>query len=233
MPIVKERLLLKPFSSKVFNRKSPSFFIEDAPAEISMAQDRTLYWYAVKVFSNKTTFLRETFTSEKIETYYPMTMVESEEDGLVKYTSKPLISSLLFIRCTQFALLDYKQRFFDYMMYYTEPLTGKPGVIQDKDMENFKMVTSVGGTDLKFFGESIGNMKSGDKVVITDGQYKGATGYVKRIKHDRKVLVGIDGVAVVVISHIPREYLKRVSEVETEEAESCEQSSQKSGGPTS
>ena len=52
--------------------------------------------------------------------------------------------------------------------------------------------------------------REGDVVRVTEGLYKGATGIVKRIRKDRKLLVAISGVAVVAISHIPMCYLEKV-----------------------
>ena len=48
--------------------------------------------------------------------------------------------------------------------------------------------------------------------LVTDGLYKGAEGYVKRIRHARKVLVAIQGVAVVALSNIHPQYLQKIEE---------------------
>ena len=47
---------------------------------------------------------------------------------------------------------------------------------------------------------------------MTDGLYKGTEGYVKRVRHARKVLVAIKGVAVVALSNIPLDYLEKINE---------------------
>ena len=79
-------------------------------------------------------------------------------------------------------------------------------------MEAFIMVTSVhnnNAQDIEVL-EPKPQYATGDLVRVTDGVYKGATGIVKRIKKDRKLLVAITGVAVVAISHIPMCYLEKV-----------------------
>jgi len=48
------------------------------------------------------------------------------------------------------------------------------------------------------------------RVRVTDGIYKGAEGIVKRIKRDRKLLVAVEGVAVVAISNIPMACLEKI-----------------------
>lgn len=65
-------------------------------------------------------------------------------------------------------------------------------------------ITSVGdGKDVAYYGDIMPHFEEGEKVEVTDGIYKGATGYIKRIKKDRKLLVAVEGVAVVAISNIP------------------------------
>ena len=45
---------------------------------------------------------------------------------------------------------------------------------------------------------------------VIDGIYKGAEGIVKRIRRDRKLLVAVNGVAIVAISHIPMQFLEKI-----------------------
>ncbi len=50
----------------------------------------------------------------------------------------------------------------------------------------------------------------GQKVRVINGIYKGAEGYIKRIKKDRKLIVAVSGVAVVAVSYIPQEFLEKI-----------------------
>ena len=94
-------------------------------------------------------------------------------------------------------------------MIYADP-SGKPAPIRDREMESFIMVTSVSyDQDIEILEPKL-QYAQGDLVRVTDGIYKGATGVVKRIKKDRKLLIAINGVAVVAISHIPMQYLEKV-----------------------
>ena len=47
---------------------------------------------------------------------------------------------------------------------------------------------------------------------VTDGVFKGAEGYVKRIKKDRRLVVSIRGVVAVATSYIPPQFLEILSE---------------------
>ena len=72
----------------------------------------------------------------------------------------------------------------------------------------FILVTS-SGDGLEYVGEHL-NFKPGEKVRVIEGPFKGAEGIIKRIKKDRKLLVAIQGVVVVAISHIPSQFLEKI-----------------------
>ena len=97
-------------------------------------------------------------------------------------------------------------------MIYTDVPGGKPAPIRDEEMNIFILVTSVqsdNGGDIEVL-EPKPQYAKGDLVRVTDGVYKGTTGIVKRIKKDRKLLVAIEGVAVVAISNIPLSCLEKI-----------------------
>ena len=78
-------------------------------------------------------------------------------------------------------------------------------------MEMFILVSSYGdGASIEYVGESF-DFKPGEKVRVTAGPFKGTEGIIKRIKKDRKLLVAIPGVVVVAVSHIPGQFLERIT----------------------
>jgi transcription antitermination factor NusG len=71
-------------------------------------------------------------------------------------------------------------------------------------------ITSTGdGKDIEYYADVMPHFEEGERVVVKDGIYKGLEGFVKRIKRDRKLLVALEGVAVVAISNIPIIYLEK------------------------
>ena len=99
----------------------------------------------------------------------------------------------------------------DVFMYYTDPETRKPGVIRDVEMRSFILVTSAdAGRNVRYFGADAPEYHTGDRVRVIDGIYKGAEGYIKRIKKDRKLIVTVTGVAVVAVSYIHPDFLEKI-----------------------
>lgn len=167
------------------------------------------HWYALKVFYNRVVYLKSLLDPEGIESYVPYHTEERYEGGRLTYVEKQLIPSLMFVRCTPEWLINFKHEHNGDFMFYTEAGTSKPGVIHDAEMRSFILVTSAdAGRNVKYFGSDAPEYHTGDRVRVIDGIYKGAEGYIKRIKKDRKLIVSVTGVAVVAVSYIHPDFLE-------------------------
>ena len=175
--------------------------------------DQEIRWFAVRAFWNKTQALMREAQEAGFRTYYAMKTEECIKSEKLDYEDVALIPALFFIQCPVEWLQDFKQKHYSQLYVYTDVPGGKPAPIRDQEMEMFIMVTSArnnnGGHDIEVL-EPKPQYAQGDVVRVTEGLYKGATGIVKRIRKDRKLLVAISGVAVVAISHIPMCYLEKV-----------------------
>jgi transcription antitermination factor NusG len=96
------------------------------------------------------------------------------------------------------------------MYVYSDPLTHIPVVVPDKEMEVFRIVTSAMQSGLTVLENDPATYQTGDKVRVTDGPFKGAEGYIKRIKKDRKLVVTISGVVAIATTYIPPELLEKI-----------------------
>ena len=171
-----------------------------------------LHWYALKVFWNRVVYLKSLLDPAGVQTYVPLHTVEQYDRGQLSYVEKQLIPSLMFVRCEEKWLRKFKDLHNADFMYYTDPETHKPGVISDAEMRSFILVTSAGaGREVKYFGADAPEYHTGDRVRVIDGIYKGAEGYIKRIKKDRKLIVSVTGVAVVAVSYIHPSFLEKIN----------------------
>ncbi len=172
-----------------------------------------LHWYALKVFYNRVVYLKSLLPAG-MESYVPVHTVETHKQGRLAYEEAPLIPSLLFVRCTSAWLVKFKHEYGGDFMYYTvkDPAGNNiPGPIRDEEMRSFILVTSAdAGRGVKYFGADAPEYHTGDRVRVTDGIYKGAEGYIKRIKKDRKLIVAVTGVAVVAVSYIHPDFLEKI-----------------------
>lgn len=169
------------------------------------------HWYALKVFYNKIKPIREEAEADGVSTFIPMCIVEQEGKEGLEYVEKQVISSLLFVHCTPEWLRDLKKRHLTQLMWYSDPGDEHhlPAPIPDGEMKSFMIVTS-GGGPVEYLGSTITELHRGQKVRVTGGVYKGAEGYIKRVRRNRKFLVAISGIAVVAVSYIHPSYLEPI-----------------------
>ena len=175
-----------------------------------MARKRETYWHAIKVFYRNVPFMQELFRNDRYETYYPMMIEEKLGGGAIEYVKKPIVPSLLFVKCPGRYLDNLKRSMQPERFMYYAGTDKMPGNIPDKEMEDFIRATSIYEPGTMYLGNDTAKYAVGDRVRVTEGIYKGMEGYVKRIRHARRFLVCITGVAAVALSNIHPQYLEKI-----------------------
>lgn len=158
--------------------------------------DNALHWYAVRVFFNRVQPLIADCIATGMEFFAPV----------------EVIRSLLFLHCTEGALWGFLADHPQGLLLYRQAGSRQPSVIRDHEMEVFRFVVTAGRQGLTFLGDDRPEYHMGDRVVVTDGPFKGAEGHIKRIKKDRRLVVTIPGVVAVATAYIHPSMLKKVDE---------------------
>ena len=169
-----------------------------------MPTSPTLHWFALKVFYNKVFDVEARLQQYLVETYVPCETVLVEHKGVKKKIRKPAIASLLFFRSTERHALELQRLFDGRVMLYT--------TISEQEMNVFMLVSSSGQQGLDYLGDDKVEYHTGEHVRVIDGPFKGAEGYIRRIKGDRRLVVSVQGVCAVATSYIPRCFLQKVEE---------------------
>lgn len=141
------------------------------------------------------------------------------EEGPAIFQRVPMVSSLLFVRAGEKEITALDESFRDAtrgtkgFIYKKRNSEGRfvCEAIPDCQMEAFRLITSHGSEGLEFFSaDDISRFATGCKVRVTDGPFKGAVGYVKRIKRNRRLLVAIEGIVAVVSAYIDPRLLEAI-----------------------
>lgn len=167
----------------------------------------SLCWFALKVFYRRTSLLEDAFGAAGYQTYVPRMIVEKIEGG-VKYTTKPAVASLLFVRCTEAFLVDFKKTHDTDFLYYTDLATRRPGRIPDAEFDNFKAALEISDPSAEYLGSDTNWFKDGARVRVTEGVHKGREGWIRRIKGNKRFIVCIEGVSAVAFQAIPPAFLE-------------------------
>lgn len=150
-------------------------------------------------------------------------------EGVTIYKRVPLVNALIFVRLTRQQAQEMDERLkkeakvngfiYKEVQWVKDEETRKenrskaPAVIPDRQMATFRLVTESEVTGLEFFSDDgITLFQEGKKVRVKEGPLKGAEGYIKRIRKDRRLLVSISGIVAVATSFIPPENLEPVAE---------------------
>lgn len=171
-------------------------------------------WYALKVFFNKVFDVESSLSKDNIESYIPCEKIAVMKDGKKSFVRRPVISSLVFFRTTERQALGVQEKLVNRVILYTRLVDYRkiPVVIPEREMEVFMLVTSSGERGLEYFGDDRADFHLGERVRVTDGPFKGAEGYIKRIKGNRRLIVSIKGICAVATSYIPQCFLQKIQD---------------------
>lgn len=169
-------------------------------------------WYAYKVFFNKVFEVDRAMREEGVETYFPTVQEDKLVGDKVRKVIRPAISSLLFVHGAESMVLDWQKRLSGKVMLYSHVAGGVrvPSAIDEEEMRVFILVTSSADERLQYLDVGTVNYREGQKVKVLDGPYKGCSGYIKRIKGNRRLLVAVEGLALVATSYIPSAFLEKL-----------------------
>ena len=167
-------------------------------------------WFAMKVFQNKVFEIESYLQAKDIETYFPVRYEDRTIGGETKTVRKPIITSLIFFRTFSENVLALEQELKSKVALYRYRKSRQVAVIPDREMDVFRMVTSVSNNNWDYVDAVAMTFRPEDRVRVIDGEFKGAEGYIKRIKGNRRLVVAIEGVVAVATAYIPSCYLERV-----------------------
>ena len=177
-----------------------------------MTVETRKHWFALKTFYKGVFYAEEKLKSMHIETYLPCedTLVV-RADGRKKHKRKPIVNSLLFFRSTLLQALEVRKALCDEALLYLRKEGYKeiPYIISDYEMNIFMLVTSEGERGLEAIDLNT-DFTRGEHVRVIDGRFKGAEGYIFRVKKTKRLIVSISGICAVATTYIPREFLERI-----------------------
>ena len=172
-------------------------------------------WYPMRVTYNRELKVKASLEQEGIETFLPVTRKLVERAGHRRFELVPAIHNLLFVHSTreQLTLLKMTDEDFSPLRYMmTRPLdpTIRPQVIYvpDHQMQNFIRVASITDDRVLFLDYAAVANKVGRRVIITEGDFAGIEGIVKRVNHNRRVVIQLEGVAAVALAFVTPSHLK-------------------------
>lgn len=176
--------------------------------------DNEKNWYAFKVFFGKGNPIKQYFLSNNLEYFYDVERAYwDKKANRQKSKDVPVMPNLIFLHSTKADAEATERVFLNKIMLYREKNSDNvkiPSRISEREIRIFKIVATSGVEGLDFYDEYNPKFTQGDKFRVIDGPFKGAEGYVVRIKKDHRLYVSIKGLCAVTTGYIPKAFLEKI-----------------------
>ena len=137
-------------------------------------------------------------------------------NGKQKKVLEPLIPNLLFVYTTEEKAEEYVKNTpaISYLTYYynhfelDETQKNPPLTVSRKEMETFILATCGCSEHLLFVTPSQCHFRSGQRVRVTDGAFRGVEGRVARVTGQQRVVVNLSSIGLVSTAYIPKAFLQ-------------------------
>lgn len=188
--------------------RNPKFVSNNVAVRLN---ENKIQWYGVRIFYNRVAQFTAILDDLSIQYFVPMHTLEKQVGGKTVSVRVPLVNSLAFVQTTEEQLKRLQVRFAGRIAPYTDPLDRKLSVIPEKQMDQFIRICELQDSGLQYLGDDAPKYHQGERVRVTQGIFKGFEGYIKRIRHDRKLIVTVKGVAAFATGFIPPACLEKIA----------------------
>jgi transcription antitermination factor NusG len=171
-----------------------------------------LKWYAVRVSYSRELALKAILDDEKMENFIPMQYATVIKGDKQVRKLVPAVHNLVFIHSTR-RRIDVLKNELEASMpirFIMDREHSRPIVIPDVQMHNFILVAGSYDEAVLYVEPTELHLVKGQKVRVTGGVFEGVTGVFVRFRHDRRVVVNIEGVMAVATTFIPPSMLEPV-----------------------
>lgn len=169
-------------------------------------------WYALKVFYNRFSAIVSTLDRDGVESYVPKMVVEvTRADGQTGEYERPLSAMLMFLCCDEAYIAHLDKVLCEKAMVYHYPGTNDPAPIPEEEMQDFITVTTALQRGLELTHHEVTTEDRRVKYLVTEGEYKGIRGYLKRIRGEKRLVIPVaDLLTLATTTYIPRNFLSPV-----------------------
>ena len=158
----------------------------------------------------------------RYELYLPQLYVFDGHDGKSdteepQFRTEPLDKGLLFMRSSLGVFRELLQSPLlvpGMTPYYNHFATNEFGrneylTVPERQMESFRIIVESRNRDIIVRQTEMPKVIEGDRVVVTDGDFAGVEGVVMKIRHQKRVVVQIEGVGCYATAYVPSAWLRK------------------------
>ena len=171
-------------------------------------------WFAIRVSYSRELALKAILDAENIENFIPMRYEYIMKSGKRVRKLLPAIHNLVFVYSTRKRIDTLKDRLESSMpiRFIMNREHCRPVVIPESQMRSFILVAGNCDEAVLYVEPAELHLVKGQKVRITGGVFEGVIGEFVRIRHERRVVVNIEGVMAVATTFIPPSLVEPIKE---------------------
>ena len=164
-------------------------------------------WYAVKVKYQTEKKVKLWLNEQAIENFIPFRTVVVERDGRKTKREKPIVPGLLFIRTDYQTACTLQVESRVKIVYLRNLENHQLLIVPDKQMRDFMFLLDFSESAVRIENT---NLRRGDHVRVTKGDFAGIEGELIRIKGHKRVVVRLEGLFSLATAYIPGAYLEKI-----------------------
>lgn len=166
----------------------------------NMKASDTSYWYALRVTYSREMMVKKHCDANNIINFIPLEYRMCERDGVIIKKLQPVIRNLIFVKTSMSCINELKRKY--PIRYIMNRGTGDPVIVPEKQMLDFIAVAGNYDQQVVFLAPCELRAKTGSRVRIRDGIFKGVEGVLVRVRNDKRVVVQIEGLVMVATHYI-------------------------------
>ena len=185
--------------------------------------DATKQWFVLRISYGRIQKAKEVIEARSTEYYVPLRYKQITKHGKKRIITDPLLPSFIFVHSTaeQVDALLHDERvnsqeghpllsyYYDHTTFCQENSNRNPPLtIRNEAMNNFIRLTSIQNPHIIPVTSTNIQFKLGDKVIVTEGEFKRIHGRVARIAGQQRVVVELFDGCLVATAYIPKEAME-------------------------
>lgn len=197
-------------SCTISSKTNTGVSVENAPSDLAA-------WHVLRVSYSREQKVHDWLREQGFEVYIPLHYKEVEINGKRKRVKAPLLHNFIFIHATRtdidLVMESSSNKYFSYYYnHFKVDTSGKnpPLTIPKQQMDNFIRLTSIESEHILFVSPEKCHFKTGDRVQITDGIFKGVEGRVARVNRQQRVVIELYGIGCVTTAYVPSFFIKQL-----------------------
>ena len=178
---------------------------------VEYVSDPAKQWFVLRVSYGRAMKAAQLLANRQIAHYLPIHRVMKLINNRRRKVTEPLLPGFIFAYAEAKQVQELLDQYnsngllsYYYNHFHTDSFGKNPPLtITEESMRNFIRATSVAQEDIRVISRQYCHFKSGDRVRVTGGEFKGVEGRVARAAGQQRVIVELEGLCLVATAYIP------------------------------